>query len=111
MTVVGEGFGDLDVDGVTETVAFPVLKASEVTMVAVMDWDLVMTNVDIDELVITLVALVALMGPLPKVPPNGAFGLMLFSMFSAALLNASSVLEPWLMTPTMPPWQWASTEQ
>lgn len=46
-----------------------------------------------------------------RVPPNGAFGLTLLSVFEAALLNESSESEPWLMTPTMPPWQCESTAQ
>lgn len=45
------------------------------------------------------------------VPPNAAFGLTLLSVFEAAVLNASSVSEPSLITPTMPPWQCESTTQ
>lgn len=104
MLVVGEYVGSSDADAVT----LPV-RNSEVTTVAVIDRDPVMIDVDFIELVVSLVAVVAL--PLPRVPPNGALGLMLFSLFSAAMLNALSVSRPWLITPTMPPWQWASTEQ
>lgn len=46
-----------------------------------------------------------------RVPPNAAFGPTLLSVFEAAFLNESSVSEPWLMTPTMPPWQCESMTQ
>jgi hypothetical protein len=53
--------------------------------------------------VVTLPVVTIMALSFARVPPNGALGLLLFSLFSAALLNALSVSEPWLITPTMPP--------
>lgn len=70
-------------------------------------------DIDIDsELIVELIIVLdTLLEPPPMLPPKGALGTTVLSTCAAALLYASSLSGPWLMTPTIPSSQWSLTAQ